>query len=315
MSVFVFGPVPSRRLGRSLGIDPVPLKTCNWNCVYCQLGRSVPVTNERKDYWPPGQIVAEVRRVLQTRSEREIDWVTFLASGEPTLHASLGRMIRDVKAITQIPVAVITNGALLYRPDVQEDLMAADAVLPSLDAGTAALYRAINRPHPECTFDRLVNGLLEFRRAYQGKMWVEVMVVKGLNDTEEALRDLAGLFHKLQPDQVHLTTPVRPPAEPWVEPPDEQGMQRARSFLREWVQPEGPGAGIVKLSGIESLPDALVAVVSRHPMTEAELLRLLPDRSREEVHRALSQLLESGRLQVVERYGQQFWASGRSRYG
>jgi wyosine [tRNA(Phe)-imidazoG37] synthetase (radical SAM superfamily) len=315
MSVFVFGPVPSRRLGRSLGIDPVPLKTCNWNCVYCQLGRSVPVTNERKDYWPPGQIVAEVRRVLQTRSEREIDWVTFLASGEPTLHASLGRMIRDVKAITQIPVAVITNGALLYRPDVQEDLMAADAVLPSLDAGTAALYRAINRPHPECTFDRLVNGLLEFRRAYQSKMWVEVMVVKGLNDTEEALRDLAGLFHKLQPDQVHLTTPVRPPAEPWVEPPDEQGMQRARSFLREWVQPEGPGAGIVKLSGIESLPDALVAVVSRHPMTEAELLRLLPDRSREEVHRALSQLLESGRLQVVERYGQQFWASGRSRYG
>ena len=315
MSAFVFGPVPSRRLGRSLGIDPVPLKTCNWNCVYCQLGRSVPVTNERKDYWPPGQIVAEVRRVLQTRSEREIDWVTFLASGEPTLHASLGRMIRDVKAITQIPVAVITNGALLYRPDVQEDLMAADAVLPSLDAGTAALYRAINRPHPECTFDRLVNGLLEFRRAYQGKMWVEVMVVKGLNDTEEALRDLAGLFHKLQPDQVHLTTPVRPPAEPWVEPPDEQGMQRARSFLREWVQPEGPGAGIVKLSGIESLPDALVAVVSRHPMTEAELLRLLPDRSREEVHRALSQLLESGRLQVVERYGQQFWASGRSRYG
>jgi len=315
MSVFVFGPVPSRRLGRSLGIDPVPLKTCNWNCVYCQLGRSVPVTNERKDYWPPGQIVAEVRRVLQTRSEREIDWVTFLASGEPTLHASLGRMIRDVKAITQIPVAVIINGALLYRPDAQEDLMAADAVLPSLDAGTAALYRAINRPHPECTFDRLVNGLLEFRRAYQGKMWVEVMVVKGLNDTEEALRDLAGLFHKLQPDQVHLTTPVRPPAEPWVEPPDEQGMQRARSFLREWVQPEGLGAGIVKLSGIESLPDALVAVVSRHPMTEAELLRLLPDRSREEVHRALSQLLESGRLQVVERYGQQFWASGRSRYG
>lgn len=315
MSVFVFGPVPSRRLGRSLGIDPVPLKTCNWNCVYCQLGRSVPVTNERKDYLPPGEIVDEVREVLQIHQEGEIDWVTFLASGEPTLHASLGRMIRDVKAITQIPVAVITNGALLYRPDVQEDLMAADAVLPSLDAGTAALYRAINRPHPECTFDRLVNGLLEFRRAYQGKMWVEVMVVKGLNDTEEALRDLAGLFHKLQPDQVHLTTPVRPPAEPWVEPPDEQGMQRARSFLREWVQPEGPGAGIVKLSGIESLPDALVAVVSRHPMTEAELLRLLPDRSREEVHRALSQLLESGRLQVVERYGQQFWASGRSRYG
>jgi len=314
MSAYVFGPVPSRRLGRSLGIDPVPLKTCNWNCVYCQLGRSVPVINDRRDYLPPDEIVEEVERVLRIQEE-QIDWVTFLASGEPTLHASLGRMIRQVKAVTRIPVAVITNGALLYRPEVRDDLMAADAVLPSLDAGTAALYRAINRPHPECTFDRLVKGLLSFRRAYTGKMWVEVMLIKGLNDTEDSLRDLARMLRNLQPDQVHLTTPVRPPAEPWVEPPEEQGLQRARSLLGDWVQVERPLVGTVKLCGFDSLTDALVAVVSRHPMTEEELVQLLPDWPRDGVLQALMGLLQSGRLQVVERYGRRFWASQRARYG
>jgi len=139
MAACVFGPLSSRRLGRSLGIDPVPPKTCNWNCVYCQLGRSVPLINERRDYLPPDDIMEELRRALRIQPPAEIDWVTFLASGEPTLHASLGRMIRQVKAFTRIPVAVITNGSLLYRPEVQEELMPADAVLPSLDAGTAAL--------------------------------------------------------------------------------------------------------------------------------------------------------------------------------
>ncbi len=315
MTACVFGPVPSRRLGRSLGIDPVPLKTCNWNCVYCQLGRSVPVINNRREYLPSGEIVEEVRRVLRIQPEDEIDWVTFLASGEPTLHAGLGRLIRQVKALTHIPVAVITNGALLYRPEVQDDLMAADAVLPSLDAGTPALYRAINRPHPECTFDRLVNGLLSFRRAYKGKMWVEVMLIKGLNDAEDALRDIARVLSRLQPDQVHLTTPVRPPAEPWVEPPDEQGVQRARSVLGDWVHPERPLSGKAKLSGSDSLTDAVEAAVSRHPMTEEELMRTLPAWPPEEVAQALVQLLDSRRLQVVNRYGRRFWTSGQARYG
>ncbi|MGB9606592.1 MAG: radical SAM protein, partial [Bryobacteraceae bacterium] len=176
--------------------------------------------NERREYLPSGEILGQARRVLQAHREGEIDWVTFLASSEPALHARLGRMIRGIKTLTAITVAVIANGALLYDPEVQQELMAADAVLPSLDAGTAALYRAINRPHPACTFDRLVNGLLSFRRLYRGKMWVEVMLVKGLNDTESALRELTRILDALGPDQVHITTPVRPPAEAWVEPPD-----------------------------------------------------------------------------------------------
>jgi len=160
---YVFGPVPSRRLGQSLGIDPVPLKTCNWNCVYCQLGRSRPMVNERLEYFPPKDILADVEKALASHEPGEIDWITFVGSGETTLHASIGWLIREVKALTNLPVAVITNGALLYLPELRTELSAANAVLPSLDAGSAGLYRAINRPHPEVTFERLLDGLIAFR--------------------------------------------------------------------------------------------------------------------------------------------------------
>ena len=215
---YVFGPVPSRRLGRSLGIDPIPLKTCNWNCVYCQLGRTAPLTGGRGNYAPGGEIVEEVRQALEPHRSIEVDWLTFVGSGEPALHGSLGWMIRRVKALASTPVAVITNGSLLYRPEVREELSAADAVLPSLDAGTDSLYRAINRPHPAYTFDRLVDGLVEFRHGYTGKLWIEVMLVRDLNDSEAALQDLAAVLSRIEPDEVHISLPLRPPAESWVEP-------------------------------------------------------------------------------------------------
>ncbi|MEA3326978.1 MAG: radical SAM protein, partial [Chloroflexota bacterium] len=140
----VFGPVPSRRLGQSLGVDPVPLKTCNWNCIYCQLGRTRPFRIERRYNFSVLEILSEVQQALEAHAPGEIDWVTFVGSGETTLHAGVGEMIQGVKAMTDIPVAVITNGSLLYMPEVRHELQAADAVLPSLDAGNAVLYRRIN---------------------------------------------------------------------------------------------------------------------------------------------------------------------------
>jgi len=176
---YVFGPVPSRRLGQSLGIDTIPLKTCNWNCVYCQLGRTKPLINERKEYFPPDDILTEVRQALDAHQPGEIDWVTFVGSGEPMLHSGMGYLIRKVKDMTDLPVAVITNGSLLYQPEVRQELLPADAVLPTLDAGTPGLYRHINRPHADLTFDRLLAGLIDFRREYRGKLWVEVMLEPG----------------------------------------------------------------------------------------------------------------------------------------
>lgn len=311
---YVFGPVPSRRLGQSLGIDPIPFKTCNWNCVYCQLGRSTPMINERRDYVPPDDIIAQVKEALAVHRQGEIDWVTFVGSGEPTLHAGLGKMIRQVKVLTDIPVAVITNGSLLYRHDVREELAAADAVLPSLDAGTESLYRKINRPWPDLSFERLVDGLIAFRREFSGKMWIEIMLIKGVNDTETALKDLAAVLRRIGPDEVHINLPIRPPAEPWVTPADEEGLVLASALLGGIARVLVPAEGAFDLSGYGNVVDAVVGVITRHPMREDDLLKTLDRWTPGQVEQALAELAASGRAQVVVRYGRRFWSYVGARY-
>lgn len=310
----VFGPVPSRRLGQSLGIDPIPFKTCNWNCVYCQLGRSAPMTNERRDYVPPDDIIAQVKEALAVHRPGEIDWVTFVGSGEPTLHTGLGKMIRQVKAMTDIPVAVITNGSLLYRPEVREELAAADALLPTLDAGTESLYRKINRPWPDLSFERLVDGMIAFRREFSGKMWIEVMLIKGVNDTETALKDLAAVLRRIGPDEVHINLPIRPPAEPWVTPADEEGLALASALLGGIASVMVPAEGPFDLSGYDNVVDAVVGVITRHPMHEDDLIKTLDRWTPGQVEQALAELAASGRAQVVARYGRRFWSYIGARY-
>lgn len=311
---FVFGPVPSRRLGQSLGIDTIPLKTCNWNCVYCQLGRSIPLTNVRWEYHPRGEILSEVEQALAAHGPGEIDWVTFVGSGEPTLHIGIGWLIRKVKELTNLPVAVITNGALLYLPEVRQELAAADAVLPSLDAGNARLYRQINRPHAEITYDRLVDGLMVFREDYPGKLWVEVMLVRGLNDTDKALREIAGVMNRIQPDEVHINLPTRPPVETWVQPPDEEGLMRSMVILGNIARVVHPAKGSFDLSGYDNIVDAIIAIITRHPMSEDDLRGTLERWTPGQVNTALKQLSSSGRAQVLERYGIRFWSAASSHY-
>ena len=311
---YVFGPVPSRRLGQSLGIDTIPLKTCNWNCVYCQLGRSVPLTNERLEYFPAEDILLEVEQALRSHKSGEIDWVTFVGSGEPTLHSRVGELIRRVKNLTPLPVAVITNGALLYLPKVREELSAADAILPTLDAGNARLYQKINRPHPDFTFERLVEGLVTFRKEYQGKLWVEVMLVHGLNDTEGRLREIVAVLEQVQPDEVHINLPTRPPAETWVQPPDEEGLMRALAILGEIARVVHPAEGSFDLSGFENVVDAIISIITRHPMNEVELRLTLEKWTPGQVDEALQELSASGRAQVVERYGKRFWSASPAHY-
>jgi wyosine [tRNA(Phe)-imidazoG37] synthetase (radical SAM superfamily) len=310
----VFGPIPSRRLGQSLGIDPIPLKTCNWNCVYCQLGRTVPLVNERREYVPRENILAEVKQALTAHAPGVIDWVTFVGSGEPTLHSGLGWLIRQVKMLTDLPVAIITNGSLLYLPEVRQELAAADAVLPTLDAGDAQLYRKINRPWPRLTFERLLDGLTVFRQVYHGKLWIEVMLVKGLNDTEDALRGIAAALRQIEPDQVHINLPIRPPAEPWVQPPDEAGLMRATAILGDIAQVVHPAEGTFDLSSCDTIVDAIVSIITRHPMREEELTRALERWTPGEAQEALQALAASGQAQAVERHGARFWSAAASRY-
>jgi wyosine [tRNA(Phe)-imidazoG37] synthetase (radical SAM superfamily) len=311
---YVFGPVPSRRLGQSLGIDPVPLKTCNWNCVYCQLGRTQPLVNERKEYYPSEDILAEVQKALHLHKPREIDWVTFVGSGEPLLHFGLGWLIRRVKDITRLPVAVITNGSLLYLPEVRQELAVADAVLPTLDAGTEKLYRQVNRPHPELTFERLMQGLIAFREEFRGKLWVEVMLVHGLNDSPRTLREIARELQRIRPDAVHLNLPTRPPAETWVQPPTDERLMQAMAIFGDIAQVVQPAEGSFDLSSCENPLDAVIGIITRHPMRQVELERALESWSPGQVSQALAELMTSGRAQVVERYGVRFWSAVPSRF-
>lgn len=310
----VFGPVPSRRLGQSLGIDTIPLKTCNWNCVYCQLGRTMPLTNVRREYASAKKILLDVEQALVSHSNDDIDWVTFVGSGEPTLHNRLGWLIRQIQLLTDKPIAVITNGSLLYLPEVQKELAAADAIMPTLDAGTAALYKKINRPHPQITFERLVTGLIAFREQYEGKLWVEVMLVRGLNDSIQALADIAKILQRIKPDAVHLNLPTRPPAEIWVQPPDGEGLMRAISILGNVAEVVHPAEGEFNLNRYENVVDAIIGIITRHPMRQEELERTLHRWSAKQVNETLANLENSGRAQIVERLGARFWSAASSVY-
>jgi len=199
-------------------------------------------------------------------------------------------------------------------PELRAELAAADAVLPSLDAGGPELYRTINRPHPQTTYDRLLQGLVEFRRGYKGKLWVEVMLVRGLNDTQPALSAIAAALQQIRPDAVHINLPTRPPVETWVEPPDEDGLMRAVATLGTGVQVVHPAEGTFDLSGCQDVSDALVAILTRHPMREEELLRTLDHWAPGRVTEALAELVADGRAQVVERYGSRFWNAGAARF-
>ena len=313
---YVYGPVPSWRLGRSLGVDPVPLKTCNWNCVYCQLGRTRPVVNARRDYVPAGALLDELREVLAGCHPHDIDWVTFVGSGEPLLHARLGDMLRAAKAMTNHPIAVLTNGSLLGHPDVRDELAVADAVLPTLDAGTSALYRRLNRPHPEMTFTRHLQGLKAFRERYSGRLWVEVMLVSGVNDTAPALDALASALAPIRPDEIHLNVPGRPPVEPWVHSPEPPVVRRAAEILGPVapVRMRDAVGGPIELGPGEDIVEAVAGIVARHPVTEAALAQALERRAPGRVREVLAALARSGRVQVIIRNGTAFWTAAASHF-
>lgn len=306
--MFVFGPVPSRRLGRSLGIDPIPFKACNYNCVYCQLGRTRRFTTQRHDFFPPEAILEQAASALQGHSPGEIDFVTFVGQGEPLLCASLGRLIRGVKQLTSLPVAVITNGSLLNEPSVREDLLAADTVIPTLDAIRSVVFRRINRPHPSIRLRSVLEGLRDFRREYTGQLWIEVMLVKGLNDDREHLLRLGEVLQSLCPDAIQINVPVRPPAEPWVCSPDVQALQMAVAALGEKASLLAPCNGAVDLSGEPCLLDTIADIVRRHPIPESELRAALAGYGAEQVDEVLARLEGSGRAQPRSHRGEVFWS-------
>jgi wyosine [tRNA(Phe)-imidazoG37] synthetase (radical SAM superfamily) len=264
---YVYGPVPSRRLGRSLGIDLVPFKTCSYDCLYCQLGRTTNKTTELKEYVPVDGVLDELATRLPL--EPAPDFIGLAGSGEPTLHARIGDLIARIKKVTSIPVAVLTNGSMLWMPEVRAGLERADLVLPSLDAGDQKTFERVNRPHQDISFDRMTEGLIAFAEGYRGAIWLEVFVLAGITDVPDGIRKIAAIAKRIHPTRVQLNTVSRPPAEDYaLAAPAEMLEQLGRLFpgftevIAESRQAESRDSTASRNAG-----DDILALLTRRPCT------------------------------------------------
>lgn len=294
-SRYIYGPVSSRRLGRSLGVDLVPFKTCNYDCIYCQLGRGERKVLKRRDYAP----IDAVSRELQVRLVQgdPVDHITLAGSGEPTLNVAIGRMIRRIKEMTDIPVAVLTNGSLLWVEDVQEDLMSADVVLPSLDAGCERLFRRVNRPHRRVRFAQLVDGLTSFTRNFPGAVWLEVFLIEGMTSSETEVGRIAELVRWIAPARVQLNTVARPPAEQFALPVPREKLSALKDLFErpvEIISENDTAINEASVGGARRVGDML-ALLERRPCTAKDVARGLGIHVTEAL-KCLSALLAAGKV-------------------
>ena len=230
---YLFGPVPSRRLGLSLGIDLLGKKICTYDCIYCEIGKTVLKTDQKKSYVDKEGLLKELKIYLDTCREFP-DFLTFSGSGEPTLHADLGDIIRALKTISSIPIAVITNSAILDKAQVRADLRLADVVLASLDTITENIFQKINRPIKNITTKHIINGLEKFRNEYQGQIWLEILFCKGINDSKEEIYKLKEVIdNKIRPNKIQINTVVRPPTEDYAHILSQNKLKEIKNILGE----------------------------------------------------------------------------------
>ncbi|MDD5425787.1 MAG: radical SAM protein [candidate division Zixibacteria bacterium] len=290
---YVYGPVPSRRLGHSLGIDLVPFKTCTYDCIYCQLGRTTNKTIERKAYVAASIITAEIKKKLAERPV--LDYITLAGSGEPTLNTEIEQVIHNIKTLTSTPVAVLTNGSLLSEPQVRKALMAADLVIPSLDAGDKAMFQRVNRPQADISFEKMVRGIATFRENFVNGLWLEVFLIAKLTDSLEQVKKIAGLANDIQPDKVQINTVSRPPAEKYALPVSETNLLLFKELFRgetEIIPEQKNGlSNFTSLSEIDK--NNLLSLLERRPCTALDVSEGLGINITEAV-KQLNHLLKEG---------------------
>ncbi len=265
--MYAYGPVPSRRLGRSLGVSPIPRKTCSYNCIYCQLGQTNKLQVKRESFYPKEDILSDIEKVMNPAN---VDYITFVGDGEPTLCKDLGWLIKSCKNKWQIPVAVITNGSLFFMEDVRQDLKSSDVVLPTLDAGSEEVYRTLNRPHGSIGFEEMLQGQVDFRKEYPGKIWLEVMLVKDVNDSDESLLEIKDAIEQVKPDRIYISVPIRPPAKPGVRPPEPERIMRAHEILGTSLDLTDRESGEFGLDNFPDLRTTIIEICSRHPLREEQ---------------------------------------------
>ena len=293
---YVYGPVPSRRLGISLGVSPIPQKTCNYSCIYCQLGRTNKMTNERQEFFKVNDIIEEFKKYIKDINKYDV--VTIVGEGEPTLYSELGLLIRELKKLTDKPIAVITNGALLSDGNVKKELMEADIVLPSLNGYNEEISKKIDRPYGKIKFEETIKGLIDFSNKYTGELWLEIMLLDGINDSDEAIEEYRKLLKKIKYNRLYLNTCVRPPAESFVNMVKKERMQYAIEKLN--------GVSIDILASGEFFSDvvddyeAVLSLCKRHPMNQFELESFLKSRKIPNIDEFIHNLEKDSKFKVID---------------
>jgi wyosine [tRNA(Phe)-imidazoG37] synthetase (radical SAM superfamily) len=305
----VFGPVPSRRLGQSLGINNIPPKICSYSCVYCQVGITKALSVKRRIFYPVEKIVSEVRSTLanlETRKEK-IDFITFVPDGEPTLDANLGKEIEEIRKFTSIKIAVITNASLLWQEEVRQDLNKADLVSIKMDTVEKSVWEKIDRPSPALDFDILLDGVKRFAKEFKGSLLSETLMVKDINDTEEGLIKTAGFLSIIKPAVAYIGIATRPPAEGWVVPPDEEKITRAYQIFKEYkLNAELIIGGVDGSFGFTGdIQKDILNTVSVHPMTKQQIETLLKKAGSSWT--LIEQMLKEKRIKEIDYRNQKYY--------
>ncbi|TSA23798.1 radical SAM protein [bacterium] len=297
----LFGPVPSRRLGLSLGIDPIPYKTCSFDCVYCECGATTNLTSTRKEYIPVDEIISELDSFLSNNPT--LDYITFSGSGEPTLNIGIERIITFLKKkFPQYKIAVLTNSSLFSDPEVRKELLLADVIMPSLDAVSYNISQKINRPVNGIRPVDIIQGLISFRREFPGKIWLEIFIIPGINDTDEEIEKFHTVLKKINPDLIQLNSIDRPGTENWVVPADEETLVKIKKKF-EYL-PVVTISNYQKREKVKSynfkIEDAILATISRRPCTADDLSEIL-DIHLAELNKYLDALHEKDMIEAVKR--------------
>ncbi|VBB42667.1 Putative radical SAM domain-containing transcription regulator TrmB (modular protein) [uncultured Desulfatiglans sp.] len=307
---YLFGPVPSRRFGRSLGVDLTPYKTCTLDCVFCQLGRTTHKTVAREEYVPTEAVISEIRAWLDAGGEA--DYITLSGSGEPTLHSRFGEVIEFIRTHSRIPTVLLTNGTLLYLPEVREAAAEADVVKISLSAWNQASYGWVNRPHPNLEFSQLTAGEKAFRDCFKGRLWLEVFLVAGMNATAADVSRIAALADEIRPDRIQLNSAVRPPAEEFAGAVSAERLQSFCPLFRPQAEiiPEfHPGREVP----VHATRETIFSMLERRPCTADQIASGF-GMHLNEVSKYLGNLLRSGRIRMERKNGTVYYApSGRGK--
>ncbi|MGA1826159.1 MAG: radical SAM protein [bacterium] len=293
----LFGPVPSRRLGKSLGIDCVPYKTCSFNCIYCELGPTNICTTERSAYLKPDIVCKELQMRLE-ELKGDVDFITLAGSGEPTLNSNLPDLIQRIKSITTIPMAILTNSSLLSDRTIRDELLQLDLIVPSLDAVSQDVFSTINRPAEGLCAERIVEGLIALRKEFKGQIWMEVLFCEGINDSPKEIELLRKALSKINPERIQINTVFRPPAQAGTLPLSKEKMIEIKKIFGTNAQVVGlPSVGTLSIPQSRAFKVRLVELLKRRPCTIPDIINVLAV-PRLQLIKVLDKMLDDGKLKI-----------------